>query len=230
MKAFGPADVVGAASVLGARRVSAGEVRVAGLGSTYLGEFDAVSSTRTETMADAFVRAGLPCIVVPDVRALLWTKFCNAVGVFGVTALTGLPTVEIFARAPLAFAYRSLLEEAAAVAAAEGVTVGDFPDLPIRSYLAPAPEDMVAEMTSRAVRTTGQPPGFSSMAQDLAAGRSTEVDETFGDLVRRARTHGIDVPRSELVYRIVTGLKWGDNNTRGERWQPSRPGASASGA
>ena len=230
VKAFGPADVVGAASVLGARRVSPGEVRVAGLGSTYLGEFDAVSSTRTETMADAFVRAGLPCIVVPDVRALLWTKFCNAVGVFGVTALTGLPTVEIFARAPLAFAYRSLLEEAAAVAAAEGVTVGDFPDLPIRSYLAPAPEDMVAEMTSRAVRSTGQPPGFSSMAQDLAAGRSTEVEETFGDLVRRARTHGIDVPRSELVYRIVTGLKWGDNDTRGERWQPSRPGASASGA
>ncbi|HXW78583.1 MAG TPA: 2-dehydropantoate 2-reductase, partial [Acidimicrobiales bacterium] len=204
--AFGSANVVGAASVLGARRASAGDVYVAGLGTTYFGEFGAGSSSRTELITTAFLDAGLPCIAVPEIRALLWAKFCNAVGVFGVTALTGLPTVEIFARAPLAFVYRSLLEEAAAVAAAEGVVVGDFPDLPMRTYLEPAPEDVVAEMTRRAVRRTDQPPGYSSMAQDLAAGRRTEVEETFGDLVRRARSHGIDVPRSELVYRVVRGF------------------------
>ena len=195
-QAFGPANVVGAASVLGARRISAGEVYIGGLGTTYFGEFGAPSSDRTDGITAAFLGAGLPCIVVPDIRALLWAKFCNAVGVFGVTALTGLPTVEIFARAPLAFVYRSLLEEAAAVAAAEGVVVGDFPDLPMRSYLEPEPEDVVAEMTRRAVRRADQPPGYSSMAQDLAAGRLTEVEETFGDLVRRARSHRIDAPRS----------------------------------
>ena len=32
------------------------------------------------------------------------------------------------------------------------------------------------------------------MAQDLAAGRGTEVEETFGDLVRRAHAHGLEPP------------------------------------
>jgi 2-dehydropantoate 2-reductase len=233
-EAFGPANVVGAASVLGARRVSPAEVYVAGLSMTYFGEFGAISSARTEAIAAAFLGAGLPCMVVPDIRALLWAKFLNAVGVFGVTALTGLPTVEIFARPPLAFVYRSLLEEAAAVAVAEGVEVNDFPDLPMRTYLDPAPADAVADITRRAVRRPDQPPGYSSMAQDLAAGRRTEVEETFGDLVRRARSHGIEVPRSELVYRVVAGLEWRDEALRETPAQPDaleNPGpTSGSGA
>jgi 2-dehydropantoate 2-reductase len=204
-RAFGAANVVGAATVLGSRRTAPGSVSISGLGTTFLGEFDAGTSSRTEAMAATFVGAGLPCLVVPDVRALLWTKFCNAIGIFGVSALTGLPSVEIFARRPLALAYRSLIEEAAAVADAEGAPVANFPDLPIRSYLEGQPEDAADAMTRRA-RPSGGPPGFSSMAQDLAAGRQTEVHETFGDLLCRARTHGLDLPRSELAYRLLAGL------------------------
>jgi 2-dehydropantoate 2-reductase len=204
--AFGDQAVVGGATVLGAHRSAPGEATVSGLGTTFLGEFQAPSSPRTELIAAAFLGAGLPAVVVPDIRSLLWAKFCNAIGIFGVSALTRLPSVEIFARPPLAFAYRSLLEEAALVAAAEGVAVADFPDLPMRTYLEPAPEEAVAAMTRRARPVSGKPPGFSSIVQDLAAGRRTEIEETFGDLVRRAHAHGLQVPRAELVYRIVSGL------------------------
>jgi 2-dehydropantoate 2-reductase len=211
--AFGPDNVVGAATVLGARRTSAGSVSITSVGTTFFGEFGpagapaAPGSRRADNLAAAFVSAGLPCVVVPNVRSLLWSKFCNAIGVFGVSALTRLPTALIFARRPLALAYRSLLEEAAAVAVAEGAEVGDFPDLPMRSYLAPAPEEFAATMAARAAPVGDGPPGYSSMAQDLAAGRRTEVEETFGDLVRRARAHDVDVPLSQLVYRVVTGLE-----------------------
>ncbi len=207
--AFGNGAVVGAATVLGAQRMSVGEATVAGLGTTYFGEFDAPSSARTELMAAALAGAGLPSVVVAEIRSLLWSKFCNAIGIFGVSALTRLPSVEIFARPSLALAYRSLLDEAAAVAAAEGVTVGDFPDLPMRTYLEPTPDEAVAEMSRRVSRVPGRPPGFSSIVQDLAAGRRTEIEETFGDLVRRAHARGLPVPRSELVYRIVGGI-WPD--------------------
>jgi len=205
--AFGQSAVVGAATVLGAQRRSPGSATVSGLGTTFFGEFGAPSSARTELITATFVAAGLPSVAVAEIKSLLWAKFCNAIGIFGVSALTRLPSIEIFARRPLALAYRSLLEEAAAVAAAEGVTVQDFPDLPIRTYLEPTPEEMAAEMGRRVrpVRTNSSP-GFSSLAQDLAAGRETEIEETFGDLVRRAHAHGVEVPRSELVYRIVTGL------------------------
>jgi 2-dehydropantoate 2-reductase len=204
--AFGRRAVVGAATVLGAQRFSPGSATVTGLGTTFFGEFDAPSSARTERITAAFVAAGLPAVVVTEIKSLLWAKFCNAVGIFGVSALTRLPSVEIFARPPLALAYRSLLEEAAAVAEAEGVAIQDFPDLPMRSYLAPTPEEAVAEMGRRVGPVRPQVPGFSSIAQDLAAGRRTEIEETLGDLVRRAHAHRLRVPRAELVYRIVSGL------------------------
>ena len=211
--AFGPESVVGAATVLGARRIAAGSVSITSVATTFFGEFGLVGkpatrrSGRADNMAAAFISAGLPCVVVPNVRSLLWSKFCNAIGVFGVSVLTRLPTAQTFARPPLALAYRSLLEEAAAVAAAEGAEVGDFPDLPMRSYLETAPEVFAAAMAARATPLGDGPPGYSSMAQDLAAGRPTEIEETFGDLVRRARAHAVDVPLSQLVYRVVTGLE-----------------------
>jgi 2-dehydropantoate 2-reductase len=204
--AFGPSAVVGAATVLGAQRRSPGAAAVSGLGTTFFGEFNAPSSARTELIAEIFAAAGLPSILVTEIRSLLWSKFCNAIGIFGVSALTRLPSVEIFARPPLAFAYRSLLDEAAAVAAAEGVQIRDFPDLPMRTYLEPPPEEAVAEMGRRVSPVRSGSPGFSSLAQDLVAGRRTEIEETFGDLVRRARAHRVAVPRAELVYRIVSGL------------------------
>jgi 2-dehydropantoate 2-reductase len=210
--AFGPQTVVGAATVLSAQRLAPGAVRVTGLGTTFLGEFDAPSSARTERMAAAFAKAGLPSVVVTEIRSLLWAKFCNAIGIFGVSALTRLPSIEIFARPPLAFAYRSLLDEAAAVAAAEGVAIKDFPDLPMRSYLEPNPETTVAEMGRHVPPGPRPKSGFSSIAQDLAAGNRTEIEETFGDLVRRAHQHLVQVPRAELVYRIVSGL-WPDGGT-----------------
>ena len=145
-----------------------------------------------------------------EIRSLLWAKFCNAIGIFGVSALTRLPSVEIFARPPLAFAYRSLLDEAAAVAAAEGVEVKDFPDLPMRTYLQPTPAEAVAEMGRRvAPRTRPGARVLFDRCRTVAAGRRTEIEETFGDLVRRAHQHGVQVPRAELVYRIVSGL-WSD--------------------
>ncbi len=207
--AFGSRAVVGAATVLGAQRLRPGAATIAGLGTTFLGEFDAPTSERTERMAAALAGAGLPTVVVTEIRSLLWSKFCNAIGVFGVSALTRVPSVEIFARPPLAFAYRSLLDETAAVAAAEGVQVKDFPDLPMRTYLQPTPAEAVAEMGRRSAPARGRAPSFSSIAQDVSAGRRTEIEETFGDLLRRAHQHGVQVPRAELVYRLVSGT-WSD--------------------
>ena len=206
---LGPERVVGGATLLGCQRLEAGSAIVSGLGTTFLGEFQGHSRGRAAALSAALSAAGIPVCIVEDVRSLLWTKFCHAIGIFGVSALTGLPSYEIFARPALARAYLSLVGEAASVGLAEQVVVADFPGLTIAANLGLPLDEAVAAMVARAgPRTTG-PPGFSSMAQDLALGRPTEVDETFGDLVRRARRHGVDVPRSELVYRVVRGREEG---------------------
>ena len=61
------------------------------------------------------------------------------------------------------------------------------------------------------------------MVQDLAAGRRTEIEETFGDLLRRARAQGTEVPRAEFVYRLISGLEPSPSGPREAR-RPSVDG------
>jgi 2-dehydropantoate 2-reductase len=205
---FGPARTLGAASVLGARRLDAARAVVSGLGMTYFGELASPPGERAGAACRAFRAAGLPCETVEDTPSMLWSKFANAVGVFAVTALTGVPTSEMFNRPPLVRAYRSMLDEVDAVAWAEGISIGDFPGLTIRTYLRGTPEELVERFAGRAVGPAG-PPSYSSMAQDVAAGRPTEAAQIFGDLVRRAARHGVATPRAELVNELMAGIDAG---------------------
>jgi 2-dehydropantoate 2-reductase len=220
---FGSQRVAGACTVLGARRADDGTV-LASLGRTYFGEFADGRADRTEAAASAFNAAGLPCEATADIGSVLWAKMCNAVGVFGVSALTGLPTSQIMSTGPLLRAYRALIEETALVANAAGITIADHPDLPMRSYLDQTPDAMVDRLTARPrPHDGGTPQDFSSMAQDLASGRPTEYEQIFGDLLRRAHDLGVQIPRVALVHDVVAGL---DAAGRPAQLRPHPSGAS----
>jgi len=92
--------------------------------------------------------------VRPDIRLGLWEKFIFICGVSGVTALTRLPMGLIFADRETAALMRATLEEAAAVARAEGVNV--------------APQ--FAEQAAASMAKM-EPWFRGSMAQDLLEGR-----------------------------------------------------------
>ena len=203
--AFGPGRVLGAATVLNARRSDVARVIVGSLGMTYFGELGAPPSPRVTAACEAFGAAGLPATVVDDGRSLAWSKFANAVGIFAVTGLTGLSTGAMMHRRPLVLAYRSLLEEVEAVAIAEGVRIGDYPGLPMRTYLN-ATGDEVADIMAAQPYDPGGPQSFSSMAQDIAAGRKTESEQIFADLARRGRRHGVPTPRVDLVNDLISGI------------------------
>lgn len=203
--AVGPGRTLGAVTVLGARRLGAAKVLVSGLGMTYFGELDGPPTPRTWAACEALRQAGIPCQPVENVRSLLWSKFANAVGIFAVSALTGLSTGELFGERPLVRAYRSLLDEVSAVAQAEGVPMDDYPGLTMKSYLDGTADEFVDMIVARAVPFTGAP-SYSSMAQDIGAGRPTEVEEIFGDLVRRGALHGVPTPRAELVRQLISGI------------------------
>jgi 2-dehydropantoate 2-reductase len=203
--AFGPGRVLGAATVLNARRTEVAHVTVGALGMTYFGELGAPPSPRVIQACEAFAAAGLPATVVDDGRSLVWSKFANAVGIFAVTGLTRLATGEMLRRRPLARAYRSLLEEVDAVARAEGVRIEDYPELPMRTYLE-ATAEQVADLMAARPFDPRAPQNLSSMAQDIAAERKTEVEQIFADLARRGRRHGIPTPRVDLVNDLISGI------------------------
>jgi 2-dehydropantoate 2-reductase len=48
-----------------------------------------------------------------------------------------------------------------------------------------------------------EPGSFSSLHDDLVAGRRMELEALHGFIVRRAAEHGLAVPMSEAVYAIL---------------------------
>jgi 2-dehydropantoate 2-reductase len=205
--AFGSERVVGGVTILGAQREPDGGVRVAARGMTYLGELPGGMSPRVEAAVELLRRAEIPIEAAADIRSVIWSKECNAVGVFGVTVLARVSSPGMGRSPHLVRAYLSLIREVGAVADAYGVRIGDYAGFSIRTYLDLSDDEVLALFASRArPAEPGAVESYSSMAQDLLAGRPMEVDQIFADLVERAQKVGIPVPRITLVRDLIRGI------------------------
>jgi len=205
LAAFGPDRVVGAATIFGAQRPTDanGAVQVTSRGATYLGELDGRVSARVEHTARTLEAAGIPTQARTDIASVLWSKACNATGVFGVTVLARVSNQQLFASPHLMRAYLVLVRETAAVAKAYGVEVGDYAGFPpIRTY---AERDHEATIAALQPAAPGAP-SYASMTQDLLAGQPLEVDAVFGDIVARAARKQVPVPALRLVRDLIRGL------------------------
>ncbi len=212
---FGAERVIGAATILGAQRLDDGAIRVTSLGMTYLGEIAGGISTRVQEIATAFGRSGIPIETPADIRSVLWSKMCNATGVFGVSMLTGPDAPSLFSDPHLMRAYLMLVRETAAVARAEGVHVGDYTNFPpMHTYVTQSLEETIAGMPPPPPHSTA-PRSQPSMIQDYLAGRPMEVEPIFGDIVTRAARGGVPVPGLVFVRDILRGLNSLHTNASG---------------
>lgn len=205
--AFGAGRVVGGATIMAGQRQPDGTVTVATRGMTFLGELAGRPSPRVATAAALLQAAGIPTTVPEDIRSVIWSKACNAAGVFGVSALTRAPAAAIFQVPEFLAAYLALIRETAAIGAAEGAPVGDYPGFPpIKTYVErPDAETFAALLPPPGTpRTIGG--GWPSMTQDLLAGRPFEAEAVFGDFVARGERAGLPVPRLTLVRDLLCGL------------------------
>ncbi len=142
----------------------------------------------------ALCEGGLPARVSDQVGGLAWFKVVIA-GAMNVTgALSGLEVGRFWADPEWRRFLTAMVEEAAAVGAAEGTAVE-----------AAAVMAGVAGIAERAPRTT------PSMLQDVRRRRPTEVEAMTGELVRRAGRHGLDVPtlREALARMRRLEASWG---------------------
>jgi 2-dehydropantoate 2-reductase len=204
---FGTERVVGGVTILGAQREPDGGVRVAARGMTYLGELAGGVSPRVEAAVQLLRQAEIPVEAAADIQSVIWSKESNAVGVFGVTVLARVSSPGMGRSPHLVRAYLSLIREVGAVADASGVRIGDYAGFSIRTYLDMSDNDVLALFTSRARPVEpGAVESYSSMAQDLLAGRPMEVDQIFADLVERAEKVGVPVPRITLVRDLIRGI------------------------
>jgi 2-dehydropantoate 2-reductase len=209
VEAFGPAQVVGAVTILGAQREADGTIAVTSRGATYLGELAGGTSPRVSDAVARLQAAGIPTEATADIQSVLWSKECNAVGVFAVSVLTQGGAPSLMRNPDLLRAYLALVRETAAVASAYGVAVGDYAGFPIRTYLETPEAELVAAAAARAATpapAVGGPRSLPSMVQDRLAGRPMEVEAIFADVVARAERVGVPVPRITLMRDLLRGI------------------------
>lgn len=120
-----------------------------------------------------------------------------------VVALSGLTLREELGQRDHRRVLAACQEEALTVYAAIGVTPARLtpisPAATIRMLRAPDPVFRVAARTSLRV----DPAARSSMADDLAAGRPTEIAELQGEIARLGCEHGIPTPACDAVCRLL---------------------------
>ncbi|ELZ03227.1 2-dehydropantoate 2-reductase [Natrialba chahannaoensis JCM 10990] len=186
------APVLAGTATYGAILQEPGVIKCTGAGELVLGSLDgeskagdSSSATRATNIGAAFDRAGLETVVAEDMPRRLWTKLAINAGINPVTALTETKN-EAVTSSPAAELAREAARETARVARAAGVALPE--------------QDAVAAMDRVATETAAN---TSSMAQDVAAGRRTEIDSINGYVVDRATALGVDVPTNRVLTTLV---------------------------
>jgi 2-dehydropantoate 2-reductase len=155
-------------------------------GRVVVGELDGRPSPRLEALRQACTTAGIPAEVVSDIRRVLWQKYLLITAQAGMTALARAP-IGVVRAVPETWAmYRAIVEELAALARAEGVTL---------------PTDAVEAVVKAAEALA--PEARSSLFDDLEQGRRLELEALHGHAARLGARHGVPTPMVSAVYAAL---------------------------
>lgn len=184
--------ILGGTTSHGATLLSPGCIRHAGSGATVIGSWsrDETGQNHARRMAAYFSTAGIATEAVADVLQVIWNKLLVNVGINAITALTGIKNGQLLDLDTTRDVSRRAVEEAAAVASAQGVNT--------RS-------DAVEHVFSIAEATA---PNRSSMGQDVDNRRQTEINAINGYIVRAARNLGIQTPVNQTLAALVETLQY----------------------
>ena len=186
-RAVGDEHVMGGAAFIFAQIAEPGVIaHTGGPASITFGELDGRASPRAKRLLACCEQAGIEAELSASIKTVLWAKLAFICAQAGMTAAVRLPIGEIRTAAASWAAFSRLVAEVCAVAEAEG-----------------HPVPRAARERALALAQAAEPGSFSSLHDDLVAGRHMELEALHGFVVRRAAQHGLAVPTSEAVYAIL---------------------------
>lgn len=130
--------------------------------------------------------AGVDAYATHEIRQDMWNKFVFLAAFAGITSLMRASIGTIIETDGGRERILRLLDETRSVAAAEGL---------------PPPAQLMEEY--RTLLTQAGSPLTSSMLRDIEAGRRTEGAHILGDMLSRARRHGLSTPILEIAAAHV---------------------------
>lgn len=150
-----------------------------------------------------FEHAGLRIKLHADMKPVLWGKLLLNLN-NPVNALSGLPLRDQLLDAGYRRCLAALQDEALAVLDAAGIVPAQIGAAPPRQMarLLRLPNLLFRLVAARMLRIDAK--ARSSMADDLALGRPTEIDALCGEVVRLARSVGAPAPRNQTMVELLS--------------------------
>jgi 2-dehydropantoate 2-reductase len=186
MRPLVPAEVVAAVVYVGCEMGGPGHVRHTGRGDLVVGAPGEPGMRAAGSVAALFERAGVPCRISDNVDGELWMKLIVNCAYNAVCALSRLPYGQMIASPWSREVMPQVVEEAVAVARAEGVRLD--------------PDGLMARVWKIG---EAMPTQFSSTAQDIGLGKPTEIDALNGYVARRGEALGVPAPVNRTLHALV---------------------------
>lgn len=208
---IGRERVVGCVVGWGSTMESDSRIRVTSRGSFVVGRLDGSHDGRLERIRE-LLSLIQPTRTTENIYGALFSKLMINACINSVGAATGLPLGKMltFRDAPRLF--QRILSEAAAVAAAAGITIqpysGQFNLYRIFSAGGPAAIPLRG-LIALLVRSLGYGGVRSSTLQSLDRGRATEIDWLNGYIVALGTQHGVETPINRRIVEVVKEIEQG---------------------
>lgn len=186
---IGSCRVAAGVSYCGVAFLEPGKVKVAGYTETVLGSTDPGAKDRLDMALIALEKAGLKARIADDIRAAQWEKLFANVGINAITAITGLNNGMLLEVPELKALVNAAVSEASDVARAAGIRVKVNP----------------VELTYKVIGDTAG--NRSSMLQDVAQSKRTEIDVLNGKVAELGRACGIPTPVNDTLTALIKGIE-----------------------
>ncbi|WP_227982443.1 2-dehydropantoate 2-reductase [Nocardia spumae] len=163
--------------------------------------------------APLFDRAGLPLERHPDLRPVQWAKLLLNLN-NPINALSGRPLRDELGDRDYRRCLALAQAEALAVMRRAGIRPARLTTLRPRAMvrLLPVPDAIFTRVAGRVLAV--DPMARSSMADDLALGRRTEIDWLCGEIVNLGRIVGVPTPVNARLTELIRAAENGDDR----RW------------
>jgi 2-dehydropantoate 2-reductase len=149
-----------------------------------------------------FEAARLPIRLHADLKPIQWGKLLLNLN-NPVNALSGLPLQAELMQRGYRQVFAALQREALSALSAAGIEPAQVAAVAPRKLptLLALPDWLFRRLAAKMLRI--DPQARSSMADDLALGRTTEIDALCGEVVRLARLHGRPAPFNERIQALI---------------------------
>jgi 2-dehydropantoate 2-reductase len=179
------APVVAAVVYVGCQMAGPGHVR-------HMGRGDLVLEARGAAAIALLERAGVTCRASDNIDGELWEKLIANSAYNALSALSRQPYGPIIASPWCGELMPRVVEEALAVARAEGVRLEG--------------QGLLERVMAIGAAMPGQ---FSSTAQDIGLGKPTEIDALNGYVAKRGAALGVPTPVNRTLHALVKLLELG---------------------